>query len=372
VTYPAPGEDGFDNANDLSWEMTLKGGPDPGVDETISVNAVSDTDTGGFGSFAALLEPGTYHITELLKDGWDNTLKSEECDFTVEYPRDFNRVFSCEFQNTKEGSAKVVKTYLNAPITGPEAFTFQLRQGASATDPGTIIDTQIADASNTGTIEFDNLKPGDYQLCEVVMPGWTTSLSDPFYAAYPPDGDNSVLCTNVAVDPGLTATFSIDNAPPPGGNARTIGYWKNWASCKTSQGKQAPVLDQTMAKATPPGIQLDDKYLLGDQDNPDVAPNCPQAVSLLDKRDDCTGKKEARDPLFNMAAQLVAAELNYAAGAKQCADATAAINSANALLTKYGFTECGYTGKLTPSDKAAANNYAKTLDDYNNNILPCN
>jgi hypothetical protein len=123
-----------------------------------------------------------------------------------------------------------------------------------------------------------------------------------------------------------------------------------------------------MAAAMPPGIQVDSKYLLGNPANPDVAPDCLKAVRLLDKSTVDTDKKMASDPLYNMAAQLVAAELNYAAGAAKCPAITTAIASANALLTKYGFTGTGsYAAAMTAADKQLANSLAQKLDDYNNN-----
>ena len=88
----------------------------------------------------------------------------------------------------------------------------------------------------------------------------------------------------------------------------------------------------------------------------------------LDKSTIDTDKKMASDPLYNLAAQLVAAELNYAAGAAKCGPITTAIASANALLTKYGFTGTGsYAAAMTAADKQLANSLAQKLDDYNNN-----
>jgi len=148
----------------------------------------------------------------------------------------------------------------------------------------------------------------------------------------------------------------------------TIGFWKNWASCTNSSAKKKPILDRTMAAATPPGIQVDSKYPLGNPGNPDVAPDCLKAVRLLDKSTIDTDKKMASDPLYNMAAQLVAAELNYAAGAAKCPKITTTMTSANALLTQYGFTGTGnYASAMTAADKVLANNWAQKLDDYNNN-----
>ena len=101
------------------------------------------------------------------------------------------------------------------------------------------------------------LVPGTtYTLCETVMPGWMTTLGPPFYVVYNPSGDNGTVCADFSVEPGETKSFSIDNRPPPGGLARTIGFWKNWASCASSKGKQKPVLDQTLAAADPAGLAI--------------------------------------------------------------------------------------------------------------------
>jgi hypothetical protein len=90
-------------------------------------------------------------------------------------------------------------------------------------------------------------------------------------------------------------------------------------------------------------------------------------VSLLDKRD-FNGAKKASDPLFNMAAQLVAAELNLAAGAKTCGAVVVAVNTAEGLLAMKAFTGFGYANpKLTAAQATLANTTATTLDDYNNN-----
>jgi hypothetical protein len=96
---------------------------------------------------------------------------------------------------------------------------------------------------------------------------------------------------------------------------------------------------------------------------------CQDAVALLNKSDIKSGKKMASDPLYNMASQLVAANLNVAAGAGVCGNAVTAINSAQALLTKYSFNGTGTYTKVTAADATQANSLAATLDQYNNNKL---
>jgi hypothetical protein len=180
------------------------------------------------------------------------------------------------------------------------------------------------------------------------------------------------MCVNFTVQPGETKTFTVDNTPPPGGRALTIGFWKNWASCANAKGKQKPVLDQTLYSAEPAGIQIGILVLHGGP-TANQAVDCAKAVSILNKSDIKSGKKMASDPAYNLAAQLLAAKLNVQAGAGACPAASNAISQAQTLLAKYHFNGTGsYTSganKMTAADAALANSLASTLDKYNNNLL---
>lgn len=364
-----------------SWNFTLKR-PDGSTSATATATA-----NGGYVNFgAALDQEGTYTVVETQQTPqWvlssavpNNGTDTKTCSFAVDYPQDDGKVFGCTFTNTQQGKAQVVKTAKGQSLGGTAyAFSFELRQGASTTAAGTTLATGVASSSNGGAINFSPyLTPGaTYQICEVVMPGWNTNLAGDAQLFVPesiippslpnPNVNNMTICADFSVTAGQTRTFSVDNSPPPGGRALTIGFWKNWASCKKSGGNQAPVLDQTMAKAEPTGIQVDSFYLHGSTATPNVAPDCAKAVNLLSKQN-FAGVNKASDPLFNMAAQLVGAELNLVAGAYTCPAVVSAINQANALLTKYGFNGTAYTGNLKAADATLANNLATRLDNYNN------
>jgi hypothetical protein len=358
---------------DYNWTFTLNG---PGI--VGGVNTIAPANGGGV-LFPVELEEGVYTVTETLRPNWDldgavpnDEVNTKVCSFAVNYPLDNGKTFECTFSNTQRGQAKVEKTVSGLPIDPAftNTFTFQLREGASLTANGTILDTQTANAGNLGSVQFTPwLIPGtQYQLCEMVMPGWKTSLTPVFVpnSLNNPEADTSIKCFNFTVAAGETKSIAVDNTPPTGGDARTIGFWRNWASCKKSNGKQDPVLDRTMAKATLPGLQVGSLFLLGNPGNPDVAPDCAKAVSLISKSS-FDGKKMASDPLFGMTAQLVAAEANLAAGAYYCDAVKYAVIKANTLLSKYGFTGIGYTGKLSTADSKMARDLAGLLDNYNNN-----
>lgn len=265
---------------------------------------------------------------------------------------------TCTITNTKKGMAKVIKTVSLGAVTQPpgSGFVFQIRTGASSTLAGTILESSEANSANDGTINFaPKLVPGTtYSLCESVMPGWMTTLGPPFYTVFNPSGDNSTVCTDFTVAVGETKSFTIDNQPPPGGLARTIGFWKNWASCSSSKGGQKPVLDDTLAAA---GGHIAIGILDVD--------TCLEAVRILNKSTVHTGKKMSSDPAFNLAAQLLAAKFNVAAGAGVNGCVATAINDAQALFVAIHFNGVTHD-TLTAIQVTQANSLATTLDHYNN------
>jgi hypothetical protein len=210
------------------------------------------------------------------------------------------------------------------------------------------------------------LIPGDtYTLCEVVPVGWMTDLSgdsNPYTPSPPNDreDDNSLVCVDFSVEAGQTRTFDVDNTPPPGGAGRTIGYWKNWNDC--TNGGQSDSLTAAI-DATPSDSITIGKLVISLSD----PKYCQKARNILDKRT-LAGKKAASDPGFNLAAQLLAAQLNVAAGAGTCPAANMAIQDAQSLLYSSGWD--GTTLKKIPKNKVAlANSLATKLDMYNNNEL---
>jgi hypothetical protein len=97
--------------------------------------------------------------------------------------------------------------------------------------------------------------------------------------------------------------------------------------------------------------------------------DCVKAVKLLSKQTiDNTGKSMSSDPAFNLAAQLLAAKLDVAAGAGTCGAAVTAINDAQTLLASIQFNWISHD-KMTATQTTQANSLATKLDAYNNNKL---
>ena len=328
------------------------------------------------------LVPGTYYSTEsdptpafdltsiVCNDGSSaHPSSGNTTTRKATFNLDPGETVTCTFTNTQRGKAKVVKT-----VTGggsPAGFTFQLRTGASAGAAGTILETITTDA--TGIINFTtNLVPGTtYQLCEQMMPGWMTSLGPPQYSVYNPSGDNSVVCTDFTVTSGQTKTFTLANTPPPGGMGLTIGFWKNWSSC--TGGRQKPVLDQTLASFAGGGTYVGNLFVN----------SCKIAVNVLNKSTS-NGSKASSSPAYNLAAQLLGAELNLKAGAGPGANTMACLLSdvqwANAILNPNtsalgnkgidfasAFNTNNTNPKMTTKQINAANYLQTQLNNYNNN-----
>jgi hypothetical protein len=293
---------------------------------------------------------------------------------TAYFKLDPGETVKCTFTNRQRGMAEVVKTVSGSAPTGTQAFTFQIRQGASTTQVGTTVESGVANAADS-TINFaTKLVPGQtYQMCEIVMPGWLTNLGTFVPNSFmPPDGiavnpnvDNSILCVDFTVAAGETKTFTVDNTPPPGGRALTIGFWKNWSGSCTGGG-QRDVLGTTLLSFPIASGQTTHGVLIGKLY---VDQTCLEAVPILDKREiGANGKKMASDPAYNLAAQLLAAKLNIQSGAGTCPPVVTAINQAQALLYSINFTGTGsYLKKMSPTEAALANCLATWLDDYNNN-----
>ena len=318
-----------------------------------------------------LINAGTHYVTEAAGTGTNLadyvTSIGGACTPAGAVTLGLGQSATCTITNTRKGKATVVKTVAGLTPASNQTFTFELRSGAAPNADGTVLETKTTDA--TGNINFSTLlvPSQTYQICEWVMPGWNTNLSGDGPLFVPnsiippslpnPNVNNMAVCANFTVTPGQERTFTVDNTPPPGGRALTIGFWKNWASCSGSKGNgQDPMLDLALAIATQQtpepagrngGLRWDvgagwpifgpTYYLIlkGDPnstpDNILPAPGCAYAVSLLDKRTTVSGKKMASDPLFNMTAQLVAAEANRFMGAGISGDTIMNINKAVVL-----------------------------------------
>jgi hypothetical protein len=285
---------------------------------------------------------------------------------------------TCTYGNVKRSSIAIAKTVNGQAVAGTSTFDFEVRQGASPTTVGIVVGTGLADAANGGNVTIrpvaggtDALlvRPGVYQICEYILPGWNNPLGSASFVpglALDSTTDNAFQCLDVTIAAGQNLRYSLDNRPPPGGQAKTIGFWKNWASCSRSSGKQKPVLDQALA-LLPSGI------LIGKL----TVATCPVAVDLLNKStigDPARvgdGKKMSSDPAFNFSAQYLAFRLNIAAGANgSCVAANQAAPAGQAILLAIKFDGKTHTA-ISKANAARLNEAAALLDRYNNNSLPC-
>jgi hypothetical protein len=439
--YQDSNANGANNAepNLAGWTINVYAS-DGGSGWNSTVVATQDTDANGQANFS--LDPGTYLICELAQrttpatDGWVESQPSvagttcstlSGTNAADGYPVTVtshavlpSASTSYEFGNYQPVKVQVTKTVLGGAIPAGVSFTFNLRSGAvpDPAGPNAGFGTLIAHGSvntadnvigpNDWTVDAAAsypLKPGTYQICEVIQNGFTPDFVlngtygigagqwfSPGIAAGPgySPGENTEACFSITVASGdgsttHTVSYTVDNTPP--GMSRTIGYWKNWTSC--DGGNQAPVLDnminnQATDNWTPvslPGepteapdgyrdIRLGDRVIQG-------STACKVAVDILDKRltanDNLVkdGKKAADSPAWNAGSQLLAYELNQLLNpGSSCTAANTAAIYARRILNQIGFT--GKTNPtMTSAQKTALTYYAGILDNYNNNTLLC-
>jgi hypothetical protein len=348
ITDPNPAPVGA-----TEWTFTLTGG---GLNE-----AVTATANAGYTTFPSTLvqDGATYTITETAKTNWDLTnvsgdvdgsaarvttsTSSRTCSFTLNLTTD--SLLSCTFTNTQRAQVRVIKTENGGVPT--HAYTFQLTGG-----PDSVTVNRVTDGVNLGTLDFGFQKPGSYTLCELAVPAGTTSTLQTVYGGTL-NATTGDICLTFALAAGVDRTFTIDNSFP-GGGQRTIGYWKRWNTYTMGSG--------AAAKAAQTGNHLMDEFLPQSLGNY-VVDTAAKGVAVLS----AASGKYAENQL---AAQLLAAKLNVAAGASTCASVTNAIAHADSLLVQIGYSGPP-SSKVGPGSPLRSDflSTAALLDNYNNGLV---
>ncbi|NNF29287.1 MAG: hypothetical protein HKN73_18825 [Gemmatimonadetes bacterium] len=302
------------------------------------------------------VDPGQYTVTETVPAGWDLTDiscsdgDSSGAGSTATYNVDPGEQVTCTFTNGRLARLVVTKTVVGG---GAQVFDFT-RTGIA---PFTLPHMGSNDSGFT-------LESGEYEVCELDLAvSWSAAATvDGVPVALDnPDApeDMGNRCITVDLDYGDDVTVAWENTPPPGGEARTIGYWKNWSSCSNGRQYEKAVADGMVDKTLDGNLP----QTIGDL----LLEDCEDARNILDKRD-LGGKKRANDGAYGLAAQLLAAQLNFSAGAGVCMAATDAANAAQTLLADIDFLGTGqYLRRGAVYNQAR--DLAATLDDYNNNTL---
>ncbi|HSN54682.1 MAG TPA: hypothetical protein VLT32_08415, partial [Candidatus Sulfomarinibacteraceae bacterium] len=297
---------------------------------------------------------------------------------------------------------RITKSVNGGPIPEGTSFTFQVR------DPdGVFIDNPAYAVEITSTTpqpaELGPVSPGIYSLCEVgASPMWNTTLIG-MPGAFFPDGDPGTVCIPLVVEEGVELIeFSIDNDNDRN-ETLTIGYWKNHCEPAIKKGKfqrnKNKIYTDQLLYETQATISLGDGLSFRWEGNDPTAngfkphvdgyivtisdgevlgeTGCWSMELILDKRSIDDKAEHASDPAFNMAAQLLAAELNYLNGALACVGVTDAINDGREVLSQVGFNgefgDDGYSGELEELGLTTlARDLATVLDNYNNGMTePC-
>jgi hypothetical protein len=271
---------------------------------------------------------------------------------------------TCTIKNTKKGRITVKKT-TNGVVDPTKSINFTLTGPGLPSAGVTMNINGVAD----GVLDFGYaLVPGSqYTVCENPVPAGFTSfwtLDGPIVTPYNPNAtdnppqDLGVRCYDFSAAPAQTRAFVIDNSRP-GGDPRTIGYWKNWNKC--TNGNQT----QTAAKngGASAGFFVVEDLLPQTIGNFTVS-TCQQAVKLLSKQDQ-NGTNRANDAAYGLGSQLLAARFNLAAGAETCSAVQAAVVNAQNLLVSINFTGTGSYLAKPSTTQTTALSLATQLANYN-------
>jgi hypothetical protein len=323
-------------------------------------------------TFANLAPKAGYSLAESTPADWG--LTSASCDDGSSVSNidvGPGETVTCTFTNTKHGSVTLKKT--TDGIVDPSKDILFVLTGPGLPSAGI---TRSTFGDQDGVLEFGtgNLIAGQtYKICESPVPAGFTSfwkLDGVIVTPYNPDAtrnppeDLGTRCFDFKVDPGQARAFEVDNSHP-GGEPRTIGYWKNWNRC--TGGNQSATAQRNGGAGA--GFFLVDDLLpqlVGDFS----ITSCQQAVKILSKQDQA-GKSKSSDAAYELASQLLAARFNLGAGAETCVAVQQAVLDGQTLLDQINFTGSGdYLGsKSKDPRRTQALSLAATLDRYNNGTL---
>ena len=258
----------------------------------------------------------TFDALNLGQNYWVKVTQSEMDDFLV-------------FSDPTCTTTPALETTFVSANTVPLGTVTALATGAQDQTITTTVGVGTADPTGSMTIGFNELFSWD------PIGTGITGLCDPVFVA-------AIGC--IGLEPGIRVEkIELILA------SQSTGFWKN----------HEDVVDTLTT-----GMLID---LLGDGTiliNDDVGVDSDDIFQAT--------KKTKGDARPQLAAQLLAAQLNVKNGSVSCTDATDAIAAAQAALIALGYDGTGAgtkpTGATTPS-KADVNAIKDDLDDYNNNLL---
>jgi hypothetical protein len=187
-----------------------------------------------------------------------------------------------------------------------------------------------------------------------------------------PTGDNPDISTLPAPPAAVPQDDSFPEIPIEAristrpGDPRPAGYWAVWNTCapdnradvaEANGGRQAGwfLMDDLLAS---PGVQLG---------NYPVS-TCKEGLAVLQGR--TTEGTETDDPLYELASQMLAAELNLNVGAETCPIAEESVVGGHLVLSQVGFNGEGEYAVGPSSEIASAiPRLVELLSGYNSGLL---
>jgi cysteine-rich repeat protein len=359
----------IDDDQEPDFPLTLIAGEGPG-EWTETQNHTCSTDIADYAADGTYSETRYNTATVTGSDGQSDSASAET-------------TYTCE-----AGTVEVLK-YTDGVVNDTYDWSFALYIGPDGFGGAQVGTTSSTLGDADGILDFGDPVPAlstdtTYTVCELsIAAGWATewNIDGVIVIPYNPNADDSPpedlgnRCfdvgsgTSYQLTVGQNLRITVDNTFP-GGDPRTPGYWKNWSSCT----------DGGQFEKTTDGVDPDNEYVSLDEvlNDPGVSwceftiESCVDAVSILDQRDIASGKKMSSDSAYTLAMHLLAAELNFGAGAERCEWASDAMLYARDLLCQIDFNGTG--SYLRPKGRTYDDYYdaldlKDLLDDYNNGRL---
>jgi hypothetical protein len=419
---------GVQSADNCSAQITVTDNPD------VTANSATICEGESINLSTLITDPDggtiTFHISQSDADAGinalNNTTVSPTAASTVYHVRSTSTANTACYGTTTITISVVpcsritLQKLTDGAIDNSKTWNFAIYEGTDGFDrqPQVVVASESTTAGNNsnlfGSVVLSANKT--YTLCELqAAAGWSQTwmvdtdgdgdgdVAIQLSNIYNPDADNQPaedlgnrcveigfgtsypLPTNVYSTTAANRTalhFVVDNDPPPGGNARTPGYWKNWNTCTGGNQVQTAVknggatsgfylLDNHLPLTLWANSDVTSGYTTCNSSSNFVIADCNKGVQILNTKDN-QGRNQASDAAYNLGKHLLAYLLNKASNTYNCGAAATAASEAKALLASICFNGSGsyldpkVKGALA-SKRARALVLAGILDQYNNN-----
>lgn len=184
-----------------------------------SYNSTGFSLTDGQSNTSAPLAPGTHSVNETPASGWDSSATCSDGSSPSNINLTAGETVACTFTKTQRGTVAVKKTVTGVPPSGSQSFDFQLRQNASTSSDGTILDASTANALNGGSFTFTGTSSPPHSTTTTTTSSADVANAHNFSGRASPSGASVPIAERAGIP--ISGRRRTPSSRPPGAAIRS-------------------------------------------------------------------------------------------------------------------------------------------------------